>query len=75
MHPSVWCEIFAACVLGLGLGLGLGLSWAWAWVGLVTAMSSDDLTGADCVIVRWNRERFESEEELCHQLEVISESR
>ena len=47
----------------------------WTWVGLVTAMSSDDLTGADCVIVRWNRERFESEEEYCHQMEVINESR
>ena len=48
---------------------------AWTWVGLVTAVSSDDLTGNDYVIVRWNRERFESEEEYCHHLEVISESR
>ena len=47
---------------------------AWPWVGLVTAMSVDDLPGAACVIVRWNRERFESDEELCHQLEVINES-
>jgi len=43
---------------------------AWTWVGLVTAMSSDD-----CVIVRWNREGFESQEEYCHHMEVINESR
>ena len=48
---------------------------AWTWVGLVTAMSSDDLTGKDCVIVRRNREGFESQEEYCHHLEVINESR
>ena len=47
---------------------------AWTWVGLVTAMSVDDFDEA-CAIVRWNREGFESEEELCHQMEVINESR
>jgi|ETNmetMinimDraft_8_1059916.scaffolds.fasta_scaffold706410_2 hypothetical protein len=46
---------------------------AYAWIGLVIAMLKDD--GVDIAVVNWNRERFESEEEYCYQLEIVNESR
>ena len=46
----------------------------YTWIGLVIAMLIDS-DGWRVAVVNWNRDRFESEEEYCHQLKVINESR